>query len=464
MGSETFDTNIENFLNKTSDQVCNVKAKLSEEINKNNQLIELFQQDDSIYYVEQQENPSATTIPNDSLQKTGYLNLRSKFPLFFNWERAFYFLQNGWLMCQPRTEIVGSSFLELKSDLTVSATEIDDRLFTFQIVSQFPKRIIYFQANSQRDMQEWILTLQNAINDDNRAKLLNYQSKNNNKNISSSYLLEPNVNFELKDSLLSKNKATTIVMKPQQGDSFKVRFLGSMNVKADKGNEYIHETIRSVMAARAKHNIFKLNEFNLIVNSESLSLFDISTNGNEASSDDLLKAKFNLSDLAFWSTHHDNQRLFGFIIKETSQSLKFLCLCFESDLDSNKICESIEKATKLAYQLLIDDENKAEHFKKMKQTEKEILLHNIKSLPDSEEGEEEEEEDSDLSGTSETNENGSHLYTIVKKSPNPNFVILDRDILENYKINLNPTTSNDQQESNETEKNSLDNKTTETDA
>jgi hypothetical protein len=30
-------------------------------------------------------------------------------------------------MCQPRTEIVGSSFLELKSDLTVS----DDRLFTF---------------------------------------------------------------------------------------------------------------------------------------------------------------------------------------------------------------------------------------------------------------------------------------------------------------------------------------------
>ena len=48
MGSETFDTNIENFLNKTSDQVCNVKAKLSEEINKNNQLIELFQQDDSI--------------------------------------------------------------------------------------------------------------------------------------------------------------------------------------------------------------------------------------------------------------------------------------------------------------------------------------------------------------------------------------------------------------------------------
>lgn len=63
-------------------------------------------------------------------------------------------MQNGWIMHQAKNEIVGTSFLEIKSDLTVSPVEIDDRLYTFQIVSQFPKRVVYFQANSQRDMEE----------------------------------------------------------------------------------------------------------------------------------------------------------------------------------------------------------------------------------------------------------------------------------------------------------------------
>lgn len=446
MGTETLNSEtstIEDFLAKTSDKVCEVKTNLSEEINKNNQLIELLQQDDSIYYAEQ---PSLSGRVDDSLQKSGYLNLRSKFPFLFKWDRGFYFLQNGWIMHQAKNEIVGTSFLEIKSDLTVSPVEIDDRLYTFQIVSQFPKRVVYFQANSQRDMEEWITTLDAAIKDDNRAKLLNYKNtlvQNAERTLTSqSYSLEPNVNFDLKESFKKSAPKTASLAKPQQGDTFTVRFLGSMNVKADKGNEYIHETIRSVMAARAKHNVFKLNELNLIVNSESLSLFALPTSPKKEdeklsslSSEELLRARFDLGDLAFWSSHMDNQRLFGFIVKETSQSLKFICLCFESDIDSTKICESINRATQLAFQLLIDD-NKVEHFKKMKQTEKEILLHNIKSLPDTEDNNDDDKSDTNLS------EAGSHLYTILEKSPNPNFIILDKDIIENYKVDLTASDSN----------------------
>jgi hypothetical protein len=59
----------------------------------------------------------------------------------------------------------------------------------------------------------------------------------------------------------------------------------------------------------------------------------------------------------------------------------------------------------------------------MKETEREILLHNIKNLPDSEEGESQDESQSD------SNENGSHLFSIVDKSPNPNFLILEKDLL-----------------------------------
>ena len=181
---------------------------------------------------------------------------------------------------------------------------------------------------------------------------------NNNlvKSPSKLFIANTEPKFELDERFM--NAQGSQLLKPQLGDSFKVRFLGSMFVRANRGNEYIHETIRQVMASRAKYNIFKMNQFNLIVNLESLSLFSIPLEHSEeaaaAGSGDLLKARFNLADLAFWSFHKENQRLFGFIIKETNfSSLKFTCLVFESDVDSAQICESITNATHLAFQLLV---------------------------------------------------------------------------------------------------------------
>lgn len=290
-----------------------------------------------------------------------------KFPLIFKWDRIYYFIQNGCLMHQQKTDVVGSVFLELKSDVTVHAIEIDDLKFTFQINAQFPsKRTYYFQANNERDRNEWITILENAIKDENKSKLQSFI--NNNKQIADNLLnartsrsgslsnAEPT--FELKESFMSVKGANKIA-KPQQGDDFKVRFLGSMNVKADKGNEYIHETIRQVMASRAQKNIFKMLEFNFIVNMESLSLFAVPGEEeeqpkSEQSNKDLLKARFNIEDLAFWATHSENQRLFGFIIKEkTPANVKFVCLVFESDVNSCQIMDSISNSAKLAYQLLI---------------------------------------------------------------------------------------------------------------
>lgn len=270
-------------------------------------------------------------------------------------------------MHQQKTDVVGSVFLELKSDVTVHAIEIDDLKFTFQINAQFPsKRTYYFQANNERDRNEWITILENAIKDENKSKLQSFI--NNNKQIADNLLnartsrsgslsnAEPT--FELKESFMS-DKGANKIAKPQQGDVYKVRFLGSMNVKADKGNEYIHETIRQVMASRAQKNIFKMLEFNFIVNMESLSLFSVPGEEQEQpksehSNKDLLKARFDIGDLAFWATHSENQRLFGFIIKEkTPTNVKFVCLVFESDVNSCQIMDSISNSAKLAYQLLI---------------------------------------------------------------------------------------------------------------
>jgi hypothetical protein len=59
-------------------------------------------------------------------------------------------------MCMHKNEVAGTSFMELKSDFSVSACEIDERPFTFQVTSQFPKKVTYFQANSNRDRNEVI--------------------------------------------------------------------------------------------------------------------------------------------------------------------------------------------------------------------------------------------------------------------------------------------------------------------
>jgi DCC-interacting protein 13 alpha len=124
---------------------------------------------------------------------------------------------------------------------------------------------------------------------------------------------------------------------------------------AERGNETIHETIRQVMAYRAAHNILKMHEYNLNVSRDSIKLFT-PPNSNMATNVDLeasLVAQIDMSDLAFWSSNNDNERLFGIIIKEPSRSFKFDCLVFESDTSSGHICESITNATQLAYQLLI---------------------------------------------------------------------------------------------------------------
>lgn len=77
MGSETVNgterQNLDQFLDKNSEDICQVKAAMSEEINKNNQMIELLQQDDSIYQAEQPN----FEVNEGSLQKCGFLNLRS---------------------------------------------------------------------------------------------------------------------------------------------------------------------------------------------------------------------------------------------------------------------------------------------------------------------------------------------------------------------------------------------------
>ncbi|KAK6175490.1 hypothetical protein SNE40_013948 [Patella caerulea] len=159
---------------------------------------------------------------------------------------------------------------------------------------------------------------------------------------------------------------------------FTVRFLGSMEVKADRGEPLVHDTIRQIMAARAIHNVFKMTESKFIVSNEGMRLLDPSNNA--------VRVEFALQDISFWSKHPENERYFGFITRTrivggAKNNLSFACHVFESNNSSEEICKSIGTATRMAFEALMAKRNaKAGIVKPKVNEEKKLPLENIEQL------------------------------------------------------------------------------------
>ncbi|XP_071815717.1 DCC-interacting protein 13-alpha-like isoform X2 [Apostichopus japonicus] len=129
---------------------------------------------------------------------------------------------------------------------------------------------------------------------------------------------------------------------------FTVRFLGSMQVKTDKGSEVIMNTIRNIMTARAIHNIFKTTESNFIITSQDIRLQDLSSQK--------MKSIIPLQDISFWSAHHENKRWFAFIShakNEGGAQPSYTCQVFETDTLAEEICKSLSMAAEIAYKAAI---------------------------------------------------------------------------------------------------------------
>ncbi|XP_053377030.1 DCC-interacting protein 13-alpha-like isoform X2 [Mercenaria mercenaria] len=161
-------------------------------------------------------------------------------------------------------------------------------------------------------------------------------------------------------------------------ESFLVRFLGSMEVKQDRGEKLVHETIRQIMAARAIHNVFKMTESRMIVSSECMRLIEPSNN--------TVRVQFALEDISYWAAHHENNRLFGFITRNKGEG-SYACHVFECNVSAAEICNAIGTATKMAFHALME-KKAAEKIRTLKDKEKNLLLANISQLEDKEEEEE----------------------------------------------------------------------------
>ncbi|KAL0968034.1 hypothetical protein UPYG_G00261400 [Umbra pygmaea] len=360
---------------------------------------ELLSMEDSVYM------PDRDTLPVNRalIQKAGYLNIRNKTGLVTTaWDRLYFFTQGGNLMCQPRGAVAGGMVLDLDNS-SVMAVECEDRRYCFQITSPSGKTSMILQAESKKEYEEWICTLNNISRQiyltDNpeavairlnqtaiqavtpitsferraegspnpdRAKPGGVQSSTGSSQKNSGAaepedLIVPGtpIQFDIMlpaSEFQDQNRAggsrrtnpfgeTDDDSSAESDDSllqqvFAVRFLGSMAVRSGQTQDVIYEAMRQVLAARAIHNIFKTTESHLMVTSSCLRLIDPQTQ--------VTRISVQLQEVTQFAAHQENGRLMGFVVegRDWSDGVEvgepsYSAFVFESNTEGEKICYTI---------------------------------------------------------------------------------------------------------------------------
>uniref|UniRef100_A0A671RTQ0 DCC-interacting protein 13-beta-like n=1 Tax=Sinocyclocheilus anshuiensis TaxID=1608454 RepID=A0A671RTQ0_9TELE len=389
-GMELVSKKMDSFLSSVSSMNQSIESQLEveAEVMRSSQR-ELLSVDDSVYMPDHDQVPVNRAL----IQKAGYLNIRNKTGLVTTaWDRLFFFTQGGNLMCQPRGAVAGGMVLDLDNS-SVMAVECEDRRYCFQITSPNGKTSLILQAESKKEYEEWICTLNNIsrqiyltdnpeavairlhqtalqavtpITSFKRAEGSPNPDRAKPSSVASREPQKPPATLEPEDLIvpgtpiqfdivlpvsefLDQNRAGARRTNPfgeteDDDDSllqqvFAVRFLGSMAVRAGHTQEVIYEAMRQVLAARAIHNIFKTTESHLMVTSTCIRLIDPQTQ--------VTKISFQLKDVTQFAAHQENSRLMGFVLQGSDWSNggedqpSFSVFVFESNTEGEKICYTI---------------------------------------------------------------------------------------------------------------------------
>uniref|UniRef100_A0A8B9RH97 Adaptor protein, phosphotyrosine interacting with PH domain and leucine zipper 2 n=1 Tax=Astyanax mexicanus TaxID=7994 RepID=A0A8B9RH97_ASTMX len=393
-GMELVSKKMDSFLASVTNMTQSIQAQLDAEAESMRLTQrELLSVEDTVYMPDRDLEPVNRTL----IQKAGYLNIRNKTGLVTTaWDRLYFFTQGGNLMCQPRGAVAGGMVLDLDNS-SVMAVECEDRRYCFQITSPTGKMSMILQAESKREYEEWICTINNIsrqiyLTDNPEAVAIRLNqtaiqavtpitsfekraegSPNPDSHqkcckgiVKSSSPPEPEdliapgtpIQFDIgipASEFLDQNRAggrrtnpfgeTEEESSSSADDSllqqvFAVRFLGSMAVRSGHTQEVIYEAMRQVLAARAIHNIFKTSESHLMVTSSCIRLIDPQTQ--------VTKISFQLMDVTQFAAHQENSRLMGFVVEGTDWSEgveegqpSFSAFIFESNTEGEKICYTI---------------------------------------------------------------------------------------------------------------------------
>lgn len=160
MGSENLTEQLEEFLTNIGTSVQNVRKEMDSEIENMQQTIQDLEVAANMLYV---PDPDTAKVPvNRNLtRKAGYLNTRNKTGLVSStWDRLYYFTQGGILMSQARGHVAGGLVMDI-DNCSVMAVDCEDRRYCFQITSFDGKKSVILQAESKKDYEEWITTINN---------------------------------------------------------------------------------------------------------------------------------------------------------------------------------------------------------------------------------------------------------------------------------------------------------------
>uniref|UniRef100_A0A8C4HIE4 DCC-interacting protein 13-beta n=1 Tax=Dicentrarchus labrax TaxID=13489 RepID=A0A8C4HIE4_DICLA len=395
-GIELVSKKMDSFLSSVSNMTQNIQAQLDVEAEAmRGSQRELLSVEDTVYMPDKDTEPVNRTL----IQKAGYLNIRNKTGLVTTaWDRLYFFTQGGNLMCQPRGAVAGGMVLDLDNS-SVMAVECEDRRYCFQITSPSGKTSMILQAESKREYEEWICTVNNIsrqiyLTDNPEAVAIRL-------NQTAIQAVTPITSFEKRpegspnpdrSGILSDSQKTGATPEPEDliapgtpiqfdimlpasefqdqnraggrrtnpfgetdddcstesDDSllqqvFAVRFLGSMAVRCGNNQEVIYEAMRQVLAARAIHNIFRTTESHLMVTSSSLRLIDPQTQ--------VTRISFQLGEVCQFAAHQENGRLMGFVVEGRDWSdgdeegePSFSTFVFESNTEGEKICYTVSLA------------------------------------------------------------------------------------------------------------------------
>ncbi|XP_035646689.1 DCC-interacting protein 13-beta [Oncorhynchus keta] len=391
-GMDLVSKKMDNFLVSVSSMTQSIQAQLDSEAEAMRLTQrELLSMEDTVYMPDRDPVPVNRTL----IQKAGYLNIRNKTGLVTTaWDRLYFFTQGGNLMCQPRGAVAGGMVLDLDNS-SVMAVECEDRRYCFQITSPSGKTSMILQAESKKEHEEWICTLNNISRQiyltDNpeavairlnqtaiqavtpitsferrgegspnpdRAKPGGVQSSSSAPEAEDLIVPGTPIQFDIMlpaSEFQDQNRVggrrtnpfgeTDDDCSPESDDSllqqvFAVRFLGSMAVRSGQTQEVIYEAMRQVLAARAIHNIFRTTESHLMVTSSCLRLIDPRTQ--------VTRISFQLQEVTQFAAHQENGRLMGFVVegRDWSEGTEggepsFSAFVFESNTEGEKICYTI---------------------------------------------------------------------------------------------------------------------------
>uniref|UniRef100_A0A669E748 Adaptor protein, phosphotyrosine interacting with PH domain and leucine zipper 2 n=1 Tax=Oreochromis niloticus TaxID=8128 RepID=A0A669E748_ORENI len=387
-GFELVSKKMDSFLASVSNMTQSIQAQLDSEAEAMRvSHRELLSVEDTVYMPDKDTEPVNRTL----IQKAGYLNIRNKTGLVTTaWDRLYFFTQGGNLMCQPRGAVAGGMVLDLDNS-SVMAVDCEDRRYCFQITSPSGKTSMILQAESKKEYEEWICTVNNIsrqiyLTDNPEAvairlnqtaiqavtPITSFEKRQDGSHFSNLGSQKTGVAPEPEDLIAPGTPIQFDIMLPASefqdqnrtggrrtnpfGETeddysllqqvFAVRFLGSMAVRCGDNQEVIYEAMRQVLAARAIHNIFRTTEAHLMVTSSSLRLIDPQTQ--------VTRLSFQLGEVCQFAAHQENGRLMGFVVEARDWSNgdeegepSFSAFVFESNTEGEKICYTINLAKEI---------------------------------------------------------------------------------------------------------------------